>query len=690
MLRVGPPWWTPARGGVPGRWIMPARPDPVPGDDETFGALLTRLRLARGRSQLRLAEMLCAAADVPTITRHEVSRWERGDRVPGAPWLAWLAFVLQAPLEDLERAAALSRRRRLAGWADRAADTAEPEPPTTTGARAGAATGRPTARWADRAADTAEPEPPTTTGARAGAATGRPTARWADRAADTAEPEPPTTTGARAGAAIGRRSGAGRDGREPGLDAARLAELRRMDDLLSGPEVVRVVRDAYAEAARRAGAFGGRDEFGLVAELAQLAVWAGVDAGAASDGRAVAGLVRDGVRAAVRAGQRGLAGHLLGCLAQLRAEIGDGAGASRLARAARRIAEPSDAGTLAVLWLREAAAAAALGERARCDAALAAAEKAHGVRGAHDPAWLYWLDDARLAAAAGRCQAVLGRHRLALRLLDAALRSPGEGAVAAGGEPGRARDERGPGGHPGAGGPGGGSGRDGRAGRAPRARADDGPGGRRRAGGGGSPIARNGSGGGARPGDGRGAGGRGGGNGAGSRGGGSWAGGPGGGNDASAQGGSWAGGRGGGGGAGAQGGSWAGGRGGGRGAGAQGGSWAGGGAGAQGGSWAGGRGGGKGPGGGSVRLRGLGLVQLARARALVAAGELDAACAAAWLGVAAGAACGSVRVAREVAAVRPGLRRARGYREFAEMYESVRWIARDGHDTRSSGRLVSD
>src|SRR4051812_18121818 len=89
---------------------MPVRPDPVPGDDETFGALLTRLRLARGRSQLRLAEMLCAAADVPTITRHEVSRWERGERVPGPPWLAWLAFVLQAPLDDLERAAARSRR----------------------------------------------------------------------------------------------------------------------------------------------------------------------------------------------------------------------------------------------------------------------------------------------------------------------------------------------------------------------------------------------------------------------------------------------------------------------------------------------------------------------------------------------------------------------------------------------------
>ncbi|WP_433609275.1 helix-turn-helix transcriptional regulator [Dactylosporangium sp. CA-139114] len=645
---------------------MPARPDPVPGDDETFGALLTRLRLARGRSQLRLAEMLCAAADVPTITRHEVSRWERGERVPGAPWLAWLAFVLQAPLEDLERAAARSRRRRAAGWADRAAAVAGPgpEPPAAAVARAGGATGRRSGGASGRTAGAAgagrgQREPGLDAGRR-------------EPALDIGRRGPALDRGrpATPGLEVGRREpglGTGRRGpalgvgrREPGLDAGRLAELRRMDDLLSGPEVVRVVRDAYAQAARRAACSGGRAEFGLVAELAQLAVWAGVDAGAASDGRAVSGLVRDGVRAAVRAGQRGLAGHLLGCLAQLRAESGDGAGALRLARAARRIAEPADAGTLAVLWLREAAAAAALGERARCDAAIAAAEKAHGARGEHDPAWLYWLDDAHLAAAAGRCQAVLGRHRLALRLLDAALRPCGEPGTTGGGEPGRVRDARGPGGCPWAGGPGGGGSGpdDGRAGRSPRTGAGDGPGGRRRAGGEESPVARNGNGGGSPVTH----------DGGGSpitRGGGSpiARNGEGTGSSVTRGGSPIARNGNGNGGGGVR-------RGGGRGAG--------------------GRGGGSGPGGGSVRLRGLGLVQLARARALVAAGELDAACAAAWLGVVAGVGCGSVRVGREVAAVRPGLRRARGYREFAEMYESVRWIAGDGGDTRSSGRVVSD
>lgn len=79
---------------------------------ETLGALLTRVRQAQGRTQLRVAEMLCAASGVPTVTRHEVSRWEREQRLPGGAWLRWLAVVLEVPLDELERAAAASRRWR--------------------------------------------------------------------------------------------------------------------------------------------------------------------------------------------------------------------------------------------------------------------------------------------------------------------------------------------------------------------------------------------------------------------------------------------------------------------------------------------------------------------------------------------------------------------------------------------------
>lgn len=86
-----------------------------PGDAETVGTLLARIRAERGISQLRLAEQLCAASGSPTITRHEVSRWEREDRVPNGYWRGWLAAVLELPLGQVERAAAAARHRRRSG-----------------------------------------------------------------------------------------------------------------------------------------------------------------------------------------------------------------------------------------------------------------------------------------------------------------------------------------------------------------------------------------------------------------------------------------------------------------------------------------------------------------------------------------------------------------------------------------------
>jgi transcriptional regulator with XRE-family HTH domain len=80
--------------------------------DESLGPMLTRVRLARGWSQLRVAELLCAASGVVTVTRNEVSRWEREERIPSGFWLGWLALVLEVRIEVLELAAALARRRR--------------------------------------------------------------------------------------------------------------------------------------------------------------------------------------------------------------------------------------------------------------------------------------------------------------------------------------------------------------------------------------------------------------------------------------------------------------------------------------------------------------------------------------------------------------------------------------------------
>src|SRR4051794_2052031 len=90
--------------------MTPSRHDRAPsGRPESIGALLARVRLASGRSQLRVAELLCAASGIPTVTRHEISRWEREERIPSGHWLRWLAAVLDVPLAELERAAAVAR-----------------------------------------------------------------------------------------------------------------------------------------------------------------------------------------------------------------------------------------------------------------------------------------------------------------------------------------------------------------------------------------------------------------------------------------------------------------------------------------------------------------------------------------------------------------------------------------------------
>ncbi|RKN50816.1 helix-turn-helix domain-containing protein [Micromonospora endolithica] len=81
-----------------------------PPDPPRLGPLFARLRLARGWSQRRLAAELCAVSGQPTLSRHEISRWERQLRVPGGFWLGWLAVVLAVPLDVLVGAAARTRR----------------------------------------------------------------------------------------------------------------------------------------------------------------------------------------------------------------------------------------------------------------------------------------------------------------------------------------------------------------------------------------------------------------------------------------------------------------------------------------------------------------------------------------------------------------------------------------------------
>ncbi|WP_409059967.1 helix-turn-helix domain-containing protein [Streptomyces sp. SYP-A7185] len=95
---------------------------------QQFGVYLARLRKRAGRSQRQLAGDLCGLSGTQSVTRNEVSRWERGERLPEA-WLPFLAGALGASLADVEQAVAYARGDATATLPGPAATLAELLPP---------------------------------------------------------------------------------------------------------------------------------------------------------------------------------------------------------------------------------------------------------------------------------------------------------------------------------------------------------------------------------------------------------------------------------------------------------------------------------------------------------------------------------------------------------------------------------
>lgn len=77
---------------------------------EPIGPYLRRLRKAEGWSQSEAASHLCDSSGRTTVTKHEWSRWERGERTP-TEWLPELARLFDVPLAHLEAAVATVRAR---------------------------------------------------------------------------------------------------------------------------------------------------------------------------------------------------------------------------------------------------------------------------------------------------------------------------------------------------------------------------------------------------------------------------------------------------------------------------------------------------------------------------------------------------------------------------------------------------
>jgi transcriptional regulator with XRE-family HTH domain len=395
------------------------------GKPERIGHLLARLRKGKGWSQLQLADKLCQVSGRVTLTRHEVSRWERGERVPGRFWLEALAMALETPLEELETAVCATRQRvpgpgarppgmpwlwrplvavDLAAALDhgRAHDLRDLAHAWLTGPPEG---------WNDPAG-TAEG--------------GSPSSGRAATGAFGAAPEPVLL------------DGTGRD--LLGFLETRLTRLRRADDLLGGVELagrvdrrLREVTPLLTRLGNQQGRLRNR-MLRLIAGYAQLAGWVHADAGNALAARRA---YRVGLKAATMAADQQLAAHVLGSLSSLSLEAGNAEEALLVARTglAGPAVAPVKAGTgserggsrlLRVLLLHRAALAAArLGDQREPELLLVEAERlADQSKPEDEPEWLYWLDQAEVAAMTGRCLAVLGRPLRAAQLL--ANRSGGD------------------------------------------------------------------------------------------------------------------------------------------------------------------------------------------------------------------------------------------------------------------------
>ncbi|WP_155373170.1 helix-turn-helix domain-containing protein [Catellatospora vulcania] len=358
-----------------------------------LGRLIAETRRRRGYSQTRLAALLCAAAGVTTVTRHEVSRWERGDRLPGAQWLAWLALVLDLPPAWLAAAARPVGHPAPADGVTRLHRLAEQWLRHTVHSDVVPGESRNLSEWH--------------------------AARRLTGSGDAAGSAHP---------GVGRFFAGPGDAESAQLDRL-IAELRWMDDLIGGADLAPVAHRRWSQAADRLHRAHGAQRRRLlrpVTELAQLAGWTAADAG---DRATALGAYREGLVLAMEADDPALGGHVLGAASHLLCDA-DPRAAWRLARiAAAGTRRAGSFGLRALLAHRAALAAARAGDgRAAADGLLVARRLGDRVRPEHEPSWLYWLDQAELAAMAGRCLVALDRPARALPLLEQpGLRRPRRG-----------------------------------------------------------------------------------------------------------------------------------------------------------------------------------------------------------------------------------------------------------------------
>ncbi|GHE98577.1 hypothetical protein GCM10017786_34370 [Amycolatopsis deserti] len=81
-------------------------------DSMPIGRLIRFARHERGLTQYQLAAELVTVSGNESLGRGEVSRWERGKRVPGPYWQRHLSRVLDVPPDELRAAARTAKQWR--------------------------------------------------------------------------------------------------------------------------------------------------------------------------------------------------------------------------------------------------------------------------------------------------------------------------------------------------------------------------------------------------------------------------------------------------------------------------------------------------------------------------------------------------------------------------------------------------
>lgn len=197
-----------------------------------------------------------------------------------------------------------------------------------------------------------------------------------------------------------------------------------MEDLLCGTDLSRTALRSLHTTSQVPGRPDANRQ-ATVARLTQLCVWVLADAGRPAETLRMA---ERSLVAAESSDQRPLAAHVLGFLAEQWAEQWSSgrvpATLSLAERAHRYAAATSSPGARTIQLYRIAYTAALLGLPDRAEPAIAEAEQCFDQADpATEPDWLYWLDEAHVAALSGRCYAAMHRPRLARALLGEAMAS---------------------------------------------------------------------------------------------------------------------------------------------------------------------------------------------------------------------------------------------------------------------------